>query len=557
MDDSVPNYYRYWGKADADGAYHLLPYHCLDVAAVGWYLLDPKEPRCICIAAQLEVEPGWLRSFFVFCLTLHDLGKFARAFQGLRDLSSDLVKANRRMRYTVRHDTLGFFLWIRNLSALLEKKVNNATWIKDVHSWLEIVTGHHGMPPKKSGERVANFFNQDDEDAAFEFVRDVFDFILGEFDYSPLHNKELRNRLRMVSWQLAGLSVLADWQGSNREHFQYVKGYKALSEYWDKEALPSAKKAVQAMPEKPKQRQFFGISDLFSFIQRPSPLQQYAINKHMTEKPQLFILEDITGAGKTEAALILTHRMLGAGLADGVYIALPTMATANAMYIRLGNVYRRFYEAGENPSLILAHGARDLSDAFKESVLLSESQPEDLLTYSDGDKKQIREFSATAFCNAWLADNRKKALLADVGVGTIDQALLGVLPVRHQSLRLLGLRRNVLLVDEVHAYDLYMLKLLETLIEFHSKQGGSVILLSATLPKTIRENLVAAFQKGLGSEATKIENLAYPLATHITETEKTEQYIDTRGELKRSVTVTRNETAHYYDARIGWQPQGE
>lgn len=31
----TPTYYRYWGKADRDGVgYHLLPYHCLDVAAV-------------------------------------------------------------------------------------------------------------------------------------------------------------------------------------------------------------------------------------------------------------------------------------------------------------------------------------------------------------------------------------------------------------------------------------------------------------------------------------------------------------------------------------------
>ncbi len=51
----------------------------------------------------------------------------------------------------------------------------------------------------------------------------------------------------------------------------------------------------------------------------------------------------------------------------------------------------------------------------------------------------------------WLADSRKKALLAEVGVGTIDQGLLAVLPSRHQSLRLLG---KVLIVDEVHACEL-------------------------------------------------------------------------------------------------------
>jgi len=36
MKDSVPLYFRYWGKAERDGVrYHLLPYHCLDVAAMG------------------------------------------------------------------------------------------------------------------------------------------------------------------------------------------------------------------------------------------------------------------------------------------------------------------------------------------------------------------------------------------------------------------------------------------------------------------------------------------------------------------------------------------
>ncbi len=35
MTDSLSSYYRYWGKAEKEGpGYHLLPYHCLDVAAV-------------------------------------------------------------------------------------------------------------------------------------------------------------------------------------------------------------------------------------------------------------------------------------------------------------------------------------------------------------------------------------------------------------------------------------------------------------------------------------------------------------------------------------------
>jgi CRISPR-associated endonuclease/helicase Cas3 len=271
---------------------------------------------------------------------------------------------------------------------------------------------------------------------------------LSEFDHAALLDNDLKQRLKTVSWQLAGIAVMADWLGSNQEHFKYYSKPEELVVYWHKHALPSAKKAIQSMPAKPKTSQFQGLSNLFPFIKEPTPLQEYAINEPLNDKPQLFILEDVTGAGKTEAALILTHRLLSAGLADGLYVALPTMATANAMYQRLGKVYRRFYESSDLPSLILAHGARELS-----------------MNYTNGYNEREQELSATAYCHAWLADSRKKALLADVGVGTLDQALLAVLPARHQSLRLLGLGRKVLLVDEVHAYDSYMQKLLDALLE--------------------------------------------------------------------------------------------
>lgn len=502
-------------------------------------MLNPQKSLCLRMAAQLRVEPGWLRDFFVFCLALHDMGKFSRAFQGLKtDLSPDLVKANPRMQYTERHDTLGFWLWRENLSTQLKKPLSgNGEWLNKIECWLEIVTGHHGMPPKKSGGRIPNFFEREDEEAACHFVQNVYSLFLSEFEHAALCDNGLKQRLKTVSWQLAGIAVLADWLGSNREYFKYCSEPEELAVYWHKHALPSAEKAIQSMPAKPKASQFQGLSNLFPFIKQPTPLQEYAINEPLNDKPQLFILEDVTGAGKTEAALILTHRLLSVGLADGLYVALPTMATANAMYKRVGEVYRRFYESSSDlPSLILAHGARELSDAFRKSVCLPEDQAEDL-NYTNGYNEREQELSATAYCHAWLADSRKKALLADVGVGTLDQALLTVLPARHQSLRLLGLGRKVLLVDEVHAYDSYMQKLLDALLEMHARQGGSVILLSATLPQTMRKNLFEAFHRGLGDDTPEIRSDAYPLATHSPAAGEYEKHIDTREEVKRTVTV--------------------
>ena len=547
MSSSSDIFYQYWGKARSDDetgpAYHLLPYHCLDVAAVGWLLLKPDKSLCRRIAIQLKIEAVWLRDFFVFCLTLHDIGKFSRAFQGLKtDLSPDLVKHNPRMSYIERHDTLGFRLWQENLSTQFEKHSSGKmAWLQKIKPWMEIVTGHHGMPPKKSGGRISDFFEQKDEEAAYHFMCKVHTLFLSEFNHAPLLDKNLKKRLKIVSWQLAGIAVMADWMGSNQEHFKYCNKPKKLVDYWNNHALPSAEKAIQSMPAKPKTSRFQSINNLFPFIKQPTPLQKYAINEPLNNKPQLFILEDVTGAGKTEAALILTHRLLSEGLADGLYVALPTMATANAMYQRLGKVYRRFYENSDSPSLILAHGARELSNAFRKSVSLPENQAQEL-NYTTGYSEREQELSATAYCHAWLADSRKKALLADVGVGTLDQALLAVLPARHQSLRLLGLGRKVLLVDEVHAYDSYMQKLLDALLEIHARQGGSVILLSATLPQTMRKNLIEAFHRGLGDDAPEICNDTYPLATHSPAAGESEKHIDTRKEVKRTVIVRQLDT---------------
>ena len=136
------------------------------------------------------------------------------------------------------------------------------------------------------------------------------------------------------------------------------------------------------------------------------------------------------------------------------------------------------------------------------------------------------------------ADSRKKALLAEVGVGTLDQLLMAVMPFRHQSLRLLGMRDKILLLDEVHAYDGYMVKLLEGLLRFHAAQGGSAIILSATLPAALREKLLHAFNDGADFTATETnEDAGYPWLSHLSSSGLLEQPLDTRPEVQRTVTI--------------------
>ena len=525
------SYFNYWGKANPksskSASYHLLPYHCLDVAAVGWHLLADTSALCLRLSAQLGISPAWLQCFFTYCLMLHDFGKFARAFQNLApSLSSRLVPYAGECVYRERHDSLGFLLW----KNILTKRLSDIFPAPaKIEPWMEVVCGHHGQPPKRQVVGLSSFFLDEDMIAAEDFIRDISELWLP--DLSPLNQID-KQVLRQVSWQLAGLAVVADWLGSNQTNFNYCAEPGTLYDYWQSRALPQALEAVdEASLAAPRPNVFTGIQQQFPHIVNPTPLQSFASTVELTNGPQFFLLEDVTGSGKTEAAMLLCQRLISSGTARGVYVALPTMATANGMYERLAVSYRALYDPDSRPSLVLAHGARHLSDGFVDSVALSPQQAD-----NDYDSD---EQSASANCNAWLADSNKKALLADVGVGTIDQVLLGVLPARHQSLRLLGLADKVLLVDEVHAYDPYMRRLLVELLEAHAQQGGSAILLSATVPQMLRQELVGSYAKGLNTEAARLKDQSYPLVTHYNSQYMIEVPVQTRSSVSRSVAVTR------------------
>ena len=337
-----------------------------------------------------------------------------------------------------------------------------------------------------------------------------------------------------LSWRLAGLTTLADWVGSRQAWFPYVPA-TAVDDpavYFWGHALPRAAAALAAAGlAASTPAPFTGLRSLFPGITLPTPVQQWAEDVALPDGPALAVIEDLTGSGKTEAALTLAHRLLADGRADGVYLALPTMATANAMFGRLADSYRALFAADARPSLALAHGRAALDPRFAAAIEGDGSAV--ARTAEPGDEP------AESHCASWLAQDRRRALLAQVGVGTLDQALLAVLPVRHATLRLQGITGKVLIVDEVHAFDPYMREELATLLRFHAALGGSAILLSATLPRLLRQKLVNAFRDGLGQKSAELVEQAYPLATIAGAHVALEMPCKPREGLPRRVTVTR------------------
>ncbi|MBU8546680.1 CRISPR-associated helicase Cas3' [Roseomonas sp. ROY-5-3] len=491
--------------------------------------------------------PGQMLGFLA---AIHDIGKFSRSFQA-KDMThwpqAALGPRPKAVPSGARHDALGLHLLRKPLARLLDTALpplqdGRPAWIDGLRApLLRAVAGHHGRPPAMppapptTAELCPACI-----DAASDFLGAMHALFGSPVLPCPKEDRDVAR----LGWHLAGLVTLADWVGSRQAWFPYAAAVDDPAAYlWD-HALPRAAAALAAAglaPAAPSR--FAGIGGLFPAIVQPSPVQLWAQNVDLPEGPILAVIEDMTGSGKTEAAVTLAHRLLAAHRASGVFLALPTMATANAMFGRLTEAYRGLFAAEARPSLALAHARAALDPRFATAIP-AEPGPTGRRPADPADEP------SEAHCAAWLAEDRRRALLAQIGVGTVDQAMLAVLPVRHAALRLQGLAGKVLVIDEVHAFDAYMQREILTLLEFHAALGGSVVLLSATLPKALRQRLVNAFRKGLGARTLPLARNDYPLATLAGAADVSEHPCAPRDGLPRRVEVTRLQDAEAALARI-------
>ena len=172
--------FQYWGKArptDQGPDLHLLPYHCLDVAAVGRVYLNRSPGLRFWLAEQLgTADESAVCDWLTFWLALHDLGKFSISFQAQQ------VKLVERLQGEppgtlglagVRHDSLGMHFW----RDFLEPTAEEEGWFgidpdvfEGIGFWVRAVTGHHGQPPQANVTHMNKHFRPQDVAAAREFV---------------------------------------------------------------------------------------------------------------------------------------------------------------------------------------------------------------------------------------------------------------------------------------------------------------------------------------------------------------------------------------------------
>ena len=455
-----------WGKTDGpDGSSHHLAHHSMDVAAVFQRLLDLPlfRDRAEKAMGRRLSRPTIARLGVV--VFLHDIGKLHPGFQAKgwphghwrQPLRGHVAESLAFLELAWRTPDHPF----HNLTKVISK------WGEDVSPFILASFSHHGRPIAEGTSAslqdwptLPHYSWRSESALMAEALR-------GWFPDAFIDDEALPDQPRFVHF-FAGLAALADWVGSYREFFQFISGFDLD---YDQEAHGRAARALAAigldvgtLPRRPTPS-FLDISG----FQQPNPAQ--AVVGQLGSDEQLVILEAETGSGKTEAALWRFAQLFSAGRVEGLYFAVPTRAAARQLHNRVSAAMKRLF-GSQAPETVLA-----IPGMLKAGEASGRRLPEWKVLWED------KKDSVPA---RWAAEHATRFLAATVAVGTVDQAMLAGLMVKHAHLRGSSLSRSLLVIDEVHASDAYMTGVLAHLLKAHLAIGGYALLMSATLGSRAR-----------------------------------------------------------------------
>ena len=441
------------------------------------YLSEGSRSLAAKLLGMTETE---LLDFMAYLTSLHDIGKIEYHFQCKDpDMKGRLREAgagrNELGKENTRHEKTG---------ATVSRRLWRAQGHKagSYNLFSEIIGAHHQKNYGLGSDSKDAFF------AAFQtdLEKQMRQFFLNG-SMNPLPDKPRADR-GVAESILLGMVILSDWIASG-SMFAHAEAWieqedsedqiiQKTEEFLDKSGLK--KEPVQW------EQEFTGV---WPWIPKDGMrLLQQGAEKLMTsgKRHRLILMEAPMGEGKTEAGMYCAVQMLRQWKKDGFYVALPTAATSNQMVSRME---AWFQTLDIRKKVRLLHGmAWMVDDCTAEDTANSEDHNE---------------------ISRWLAPLRR-GLLGQFSVGTIDQAMLAVTKAKYGVLRLLGLSNKVLVIDEIHSYDVYMGEFIQRLLEWCTAMEIPVVMLSATLPPKLKAKLLAPYTKQPLSRG-------YPLITAVCE----------------------------------------
>lgn len=481
-------------------------------------------------------EPLYLR-LSMFLAYVHDIGKATSVFQSkISSLNPELVERLQKCGFSV--PSADQYMTKDNLkhsyageSILLKFGCNPSV--------AAVVGCHHGTP----------FSGIEDPEDLMEFYEDRFYGLEGKKSDYGRKWEELWDSWISFSLQecgfstvddlpeidvpsqtlITGLLIIADWISSNPEYASLLsideESNLDYPERWD-----SIWKAV-GFPDQWLPTSFFMSDDSFAerFGFMPNAIQREIVEAaENADSAGIYILEAQMGQGKTEAALAAAEILASKTGCEGIFFGLPTQATSNGLFPRISSWALAQSESAQL-SIRLAHGAAMLLKGYREMFHGTASQEED-----------NRE---GLIVHSWF-EGRKQALLASFVTGTVDQLLLAALKQKHVMLRHIGLAGKVVVIDECHAYDAYMNRYLDRVLEWLGAYHVPVILLSATLPLRRRSELIEAYTgENYPADSAWKTSDAYPVLTYYDGSGIRQSAIHSEGRITR-IRIVRDTIAH-------------
>lgn len=531
-----------WAKYDRDTEGWLpLWRHMADTGAVAGLLWDYWVPANVknLVAGPMPRRHQDARLLAVWLAAVHDIGKATPAFACQVDPLADAMRAEGLEMRTQRQFGPDRKIAPHGLAGQLLL----SEWLEERHGWTTkqsgqfaiVVGGHHGVPPehgqiKELDDRLHLLRTPGPSKPLWRQVqRELLDACADEYGVQDRFGDWQSVKLSQpVQVLLTALVIVADWIASNPDLFPYFPedihrtGEERVAAAWEGLRLPSA-----WQPREPDQ----DVRELFAarFDLPPGatvrPVQAAAVRlARAMPTPGLMVIEAPMGEGKTEAALAVAEIFAARTGAGGVFFALPTMATGNAMFPRLLDWLGRLpSEEGTQLSVLLAHSKAALNEDYAD--LMRASRHTVAAVEVDAEAQEWRPSHekrcapAELIAHEWLR-GRKKAMLSSFVAGTVDQLLFAGLKSRHLALRHLAVAGKVVVIDEAHAYDTYMSVYLDRVLSWLGAYQVPVVVLSATLPAARRRQLAEAYagvRAGAGAEDFEAvaKTDAYPMLTSV------------------------------------------
>ncbi|MDT0453664.1 CRISPR-associated helicase Cas3' [Streptomyces hesseae] len=525
---NIPSHHAIWGKTDRSRlsrgngrpAWNPLTAHILDTAACAGQLWD----RYLTPGMRMRLAEAFgsgddetARTTVMFLAGLHDLGKgsgcFLRTFgtgahddPGLRgpELAAWRTLADEvrlpcddhpNGQVDARHELITAAHLPRLLGCSCRSCGGSGDEVSGLHSVALLLGGHHGhIPDRDTVDRASGA-------APIEKWEPVYRALIGEVaDLLGVTLSDLPKHVRperpSVLPMFAGLVILSDWIASSDDHFTYRRLGEPSACWWSQ----SQRQAEAAITELALDRwlpQTRAWHELFPDTQ-PRPFQDAALAALPGEGPAMVIIESDTGSGKTRLAFAIAHHLARTCGYQGLFMAMPTRAATNQVASELAKFIERSTCNSTTSNLAVVHAAAGASDLVHRLIDASTTPHQSALrSLPDSVAAATADSAETGrvALNPWYL-RRCLGLISTFGIGTIDQVVLVPQPAQHWMLRFFGLAGKTVIIDEAHAYELFQQEMLSAAVEWLADAGASVIVLSATLPTSVRQTLVNAWCTG-------------------------------------------------------------